>query len=274
MANITIRSQVVTFSELAPWRELYLAQLREAQEPLLETLLSAATAYVIHTRDASVGYALVHPEKGLFEYYMDRSQWAFSTEIFGKFIREHQITKALVKSFDDVFMAAALDHQTSVTSLGMLVRDYIPRELPQIPELAFSCRLAKASDLAKIQSVDQDVFTNPERLKAAVEHGWVWLYQASSEAGALVGFGLIKPLRPGTPDVDVGIAIDRPYRNKGFALYVMQDLMTRSIALGYRPIAGCALDNLPSRRMGQRIGMAPRYRLVSMTFAPLAKGQP
>lgn len=267
MANITITSNPVPFTDIVTWRELYLTQLREAQEPLLETLVPEATAYVIHTREAPVGYALVHPDKGIFEYYVDRSQWVFSTEIFGKFLRERQITKGLVKSFDDVFMAAALDHQTSVKSLGMLVRDYIPRPLPKIDALAFVCTLAQPRDLSRIRAVDQDVFTHPERLAAAIDAGSIWLYEAGL-SNALVGFGLIKPIRHGSTEVDVGIAIDRPYRNKGFALYVMQDLLTRSIASGYRPVAGCALDNLASRRMGQRIGMAPRYRLVSMTFEP------
>lgn len=270
MANITIKSHRVSLTEVTPWRELYLAQLREAQEPLLETLVPSATAYVIYTRDAPVGHALVHPEKGVFEFYVDRSQWAFATEIFGKFLQECGVTRALVKTFDDVFMAAALDHQTSVTSLGMLVRDYIPRSLPTIDALAFACRLAQSADLGRIKGVDQHVFTDPARLNAAVERGYIWLYEATALSNALIGFGLIKPIRPGSTDVDVGIAIDRPYRNKGFALYVMQDLMTRSIASGFRPIAGCALDNLPSRRMGQRIGMAPRYRLVSMKFDELS----
>jgi RimJ/RimL family protein N-acetyltransferase len=271
MANITITTSPISFSDLAPWRELYFAQLREAQEPLLETLVATATAYLIHTREATVGYALVHPEKGVFEYYLDRSQWAFSTEIFGKFLRQHQLTKGLVKSFDDVFMAVALDHQTSVISLGMLVRDYIPRALPKLEGLAFTCTLAQSSDSSRLASVDQDVFTNPERLAFAIEKGFIWLYEAPALSNALIGFGLIKPIRPGSTDADVGIAIDRSYRNKGFALYVMQDLMNRCIASGYRPIAGCALDNLPSRRMGQRIGMAPRHRLVSVTFAPAAR---
>lgn len=232
----------------------------------METLLADATAYLISTRGGVVGYALVHAEKGLFEYHMDRSQWAFSTEIFGKFIREHNITKALVKSFDDVFMAAALDHQTSATVIGMLVRDYVPRTLPQIESLAFTRRLASLEDLELVSGVDQDVFVDPARLRGAVSNGFVWLYERSEPSPVVLGFGLIKPLRPMSRDVDVGIALDRKYRNKGYALYVMQDLMNQSIAMGYRPIAGCAIDNLPSRCMGQRIGMAPRYRLVSMTL--------
>lgn len=268
MANITITSQLVPLNEIATLRDAHLAGLREAQEPLLETLLADATAYLIRTRDGVVGYGLVHPDKGLFEYHMDRSQWAFSTEIFGKFIREHHITKALVKSFDDVFMAAALDHQTSTTSIGMLVRDYIPRPLPLIEALAYTRRLATTDDLELVRSVDQDVFVHPTRLQSAVNNGFVWLYETPEPSRAVLGFGLIKPLRPQSRDVDVGIALDSKYRNKGYALYVMQDLMNQSIAMGYRPIAGCAIDNVPSRRMGQRIGMAPRYRLVSMTLSP------
>lgn len=265
MSNITITSTPIPITELDNWRALHFAQLREAQDPLLQTLLPEATGWLIQTRESTVGYALVHPDKGIFEYYLDRSQWAFSTEIFGKFLRQRAVTKALVQSFDDVFMAAALDHQVSVTSVGMLVRDYVPRPLPQIEGFEFTCACAGVDDLARIRNVDQDVFTHPERLTSAVEKGFVWLYEAKG-SNALIGFGLIKPLRSDSVDADVGIAIDRPYRNKGFALYVMQDLVNRSVAAGYRPIAGCALGNLPSRRMGQRIGLAPRYRLVSMTF--------
>lgn len=266
MANITITSTPVAISQLEPWRERYFSELREAQEPLLETLVAASSAYLVQTRDAAIGYALVHPDRGIFEYYLDRSEWAFSTEIFGKLLRQRDITRGLVKSFDDLFMAAAMDHQCGVTSLGMLVRDYVPRPLPPIESLAVSCTLATRADQELIDAVDQDVFSDPQRLADAVENGYVWLYRADVKCKTVVGFGLIKPVRAGALDVDVGIAIDRPFRNKGFALYVMQDLMSRSIAAGYRPIAGCALDNLASRRMGQRIGMAPRYRLLCVNF--------
>src|SRR5690606_3455530 len=107
MSNVTITSTQISITELSHWRALYFAQLREAQDPLLETLVADATGWLIHTRESTVGYALVHPDKGIFEYYMDRSQWAFSTEIFGKFIRQRAVSKALVQSFDDVFFAAA-----------------------------------------------------------------------------------------------------------------------------------------------------------------------
>lgn len=265
MANISVKSQIVPLSEVEPLREVYFAQLRESQEPLLETLVPQATAYTLSTRVGRIGYALVHAEKGIFEYYVDRTQWAFSTEIFGKFIRERSIKRALIKSYDDLFMAAGLDHQTSVTSIGMLVRDYVPRELPQLPHIKFTCRRAEVEDLPRVQAVDQQVFTHRERLRLAATHGWLWLYE-DVNASRLIGFGLIKPLRRDSKDADVGIAVDKPFRNKGFALYMLQDLMNRSVAEGLRPIAGCAMDNLASRRMGQRIGMSPRYRLVSMTL--------
>jgi GNAT superfamily N-acetyltransferase len=252
-------------AELAPLRSAYLDSLIAAQELLLEVMRARAVHYRIVHREETCGYFSVHGEQTLIEFYLGRPYWVFGETVFKQILQRMPVRRALVQSFDHLLLSSCIAHQTDVRSLGVLVRDYVPRALPELPALQrFDARTATRVDLPRVCAVEQPVFTDHARLAALVEQGHVVLFEREH---ALIGFGIMQPVVAGRPDVDVGIALDPAFRNTGYALYLFRHMVEHCLAQGLLPIAGCAEENRPSRNMGERIGMVPRYRLLELTFA-------
>lgn len=193
----------------------------------------------------------------------------FGEVILAQILTRTPVRRALVKSFDALFLSSAVAHQVAVRSRGLLVRDYIERALPGMPEVRFEARVAELGDLDRIVRVEQHVFTHPERLRKVIEERHMVLFEHGE---ALIGFGIIQPVIAGQPAVDLGIAVDAPFRNTGYAIYLFRHLVQHCFAHGLRPIAGCAEDNRASRSMGERVGMVARHRLLELSFAEHAQG--
>jgi GNAT superfamily N-acetyltransferase len=260
--NITIHFEQQPLAELEPSRVEYLDGLSEPQELMLEVTVPSCTGHGIFSGHERIGHLLVNPENELIEFHLQRPFWVFGQSVVRQSIARLGVNRALVKTFDTLFLSSAIEYQRSVRTLGLLVRDYVPRTLPEIEHLRYSARDATLQDLDAIFAIDQDVFTVRERLRLIVEQGWMRLF----ERNGLIGFAIRRLIRPQSSDVDVGIAVDRPYRNKGYAIYMMHDMVRHCIELGLNPVAGCAVNNLASRRMGERVGMVARHRLLELSF--------
>lgn len=251
--------------ELTELRSLYLDGLLKAQEQFLELFIHSDEAeyFLIESKGAQVGYFITHQSTTLIEYFVKDEFLAFSHTLLIQIVQRHSLERALIKSFDHMFLACAMDLQTKVHSRGILVRDFIERQLPSIPSIQYTQRSATEADLTRIQAVDQPVFTHPERLLHAIRANCIRLFERED---SLIGFGLIRPIIAGRPDVDIGIAVDTPFRNKGYAVYMLRDLIHHCLENQLNPVSGCALENVPSIRMGLRVGFLSRYRLLELEF--------
>lgn len=256
-------TRLPSLADLTPLRERYLSQLAKAQDALLEVLVADAVYFRIDGAQEPLGYFIVHGGDKLVEFYLTPSGEPFALEIFPQIVEEQAIASALVKSFDALFLGCALDLNTRVEVRGFLGREYVRRELPALNGAAYTQRTAELRDLLRIRAVKQEVFTHPERLREAVERGQVRLFELD---GALLGFGIIRPVVPGRPDVEIGLSVDVPYRQHGYAMHMLQDMVEHCRSLGLNPIAGCSAQNQGSWRAGLRVGYLPRHRLLEVRF--------
>lgn len=245
-------------------RREYLDELGQAQEPLLEVLVPGAECRWIRARNGETcGYAIVHESRLLIEFYLFRPYWVFGETVLAQVVRQLDLGKAWIKSFDSLLLSSALRLQRGIETLGLLVRDYVPRPLPGRGRPEYATRVGEPSDLDRLLAVDQDVFSSPERLSMALDRRWIRVFE---RADALIGFGLLRPVVPGRPDVDVGIAVDRPFRGKGYATHAFADLVRECLREGKNPVCGCSNDNRASRHLGERVGMVSRHRLLAVRF--------
>lgn len=261
--NVRPTFQRVEFSAISELRERYLEGLLKGQAALLEVLVPHGEHYVIVVRGETAGYFIVHEGSVLIEYFALDEYLAYTHEFLRAFIVQKRIRGALVKSFDHMFLACAMDAQVRVHVKGVLVRDYIPRSLPEIASIRYTQRMAVEEDLPRVRAVDQPIFTHPERLLAVIRAGCMRLFEQEEK---LVGFGIVRPVIPGRPEVELGIAVDRPFRNKGHAIYMLRDMAEYCAANGLVAIAGCSAENSASIKMGLRVGFVSLYRLFELTF--------
>lgn len=260
--SVRLLIQQARLEDLADMRAAYLNGLLEAQEALLEVQIPSAAAYSLVVRGRRAGYALIARDT-LLEFWIAPEFLPQSHLIFRKLVAEKAIVRALVKSFDHLLMACAMDIQVETKVLGILVRELVKRDLPQLPGVRFTQRGAVETDAPRLLAVDGNVFNHPERMAAAIRAERVRVFE---QGDRLVGFGMLKPVLPGRPHVDIGLVIDKPFRLRGYAAYALRDLADYCLAQGLEPISGCSADNLASINLGLRVGFVSRYRLLELSF--------
>lgn len=254
---------IATLDEIADLRARHLDTLLEAQELLLEVWIAESRAFLVVAHGAKCGYFIVHPARGLLEFHLEQPYWIFADAVLRGIVERGLAQRAWVKSFDHLFLSASLGLQPEVRVAGLLVRDYQPRPLPALDRIRFTARPATFADMPRIERLDQEVFTDHERLRRLVADERMTLFENDE---GLVGFGILQPVIPGRPDVDIGLAVAGKFRRRGYAVYIFRWLVEHCLERGLRPIAGCAAENTPSRTMGERIGMSARYRLLELAY--------
>lgn len=250
-------------SELDVLRDAYLSELPYCQDALLESFVSRATFHQISQRDEVLGYVALLEGRSLVEFHVLHRWSHLGFSLFRATCSALKPRDAIVKTFDAQLLSYSLDLSRRVEVMGMLVREFVPEPLPSIARISYQMRPANACDLPRVLAVDQQVFTVPERLAQVIARGEMLLFERDPH---LIGFGLVRPIIDGRPDREVGIAVDAPFRNKGYAPYILRDLAQYCLDHGYRPASGAAIDNEASIRIGQRIGFRALHRLVKIHF--------
>lgn len=255
--------RVSELTEIQLLRTEYLDQLEHAQEASLEVLVPGSDYFVICVDEVRCGYFIVHGEDTLIEFYLWAPYWVYAQGIFEQLLAETPVKRALVKSFDHLLFSSCIAKHTALRVTGLLVRDLVLRDLPERGDFKFSWRVAAERDLPAILAIDQQVFRHPERLNAVIRAGYMQLFESE---GALIGFGITRPIIPGRKHVELGIAVDKPWRLKGYSMYIFRSIIDNCLAQGLMPVAGLSPDNLASRSMGERAGMISRHRLLEISF--------
>jgi GNAT superfamily N-acetyltransferase len=261
--DLRVTFRKVPGSELGAWRTRYLDSLESSQELFLEVMVADSQAYLVEARGEAIGYVIAHRDEKIIEFFLAPAQWVFGQTVLRQFATETGIERAWIKSFDHLFFSSAIDDQRSVRTIGLLSRDYLRRSLPDDPAARLTRVLATLPDFERVRAIEQDVFVHPERLRGVIAHGHMSLFCQGEQ---LVGFGIYRAVISGRPAVDLGIAIDRPYRNHGYGVHMLQQMMDHCVELGLVPVGGCALDNPASRAMAERTGLVARYRLLELTL--------
>jgi GNAT superfamily N-acetyltransferase len=85
--------------------------------------------------------------------------------------------------------------------------------------------------------------------------------------GAPIGKGGIA-FHYNRPYADVYMSIDEPYRRRGFAKYLVQELKRESYKMGAIPAARCSPENTASFRTLQGAGFVPFAHILIGSFGP------
>ncbi len=261
--NVLVELEKCSREAVAGLREEYLDGLAFSQDAFLEAQVGVAQFVLIRYKARVIGYCAVSEEHTLLEYHLSEQAIYLAQSIYPKLIAQLAIQRAVVKSFDYLALSNALDLGRRTTVLGMLVRKYVRQNLVRLPHIAYDVRIAEAADTEAVLAVEQDVFSDPTRIAAVILQQQMLLFQRDK---TLIGFGILRPVRPNRADIEVGIAVDRPFRNKGYAAYMLVDLVEHCVSLGGNPVSGCSIGNVASIRLGQRIGLCARHRLLEIEF--------
>lgn len=91
-----------------------------------------------------------------------------------------------------------------------------------------------------------------------IEWGVGWLLL---DGETIVGVGAIfEDFNP--PFAELGMMVPRPFRNRGYGTYILQELKTECYRRGLIPTSRCDDRNLASRRAHLKAGFLPSGRLL------------
>lgn len=240
----------------------YINHLLLAQEYYLEILINASSFYEIHVDSRLAGYFVLSSNNILLEYSVLPEWVNRMDEFFGYILKEFKIKKALCKTFDTELLFCCLAFQKKSSTAGYLFREYAEKSSNISPQ-DLTVRRATLEDEAQIIAVNEEVFDHPEEVGQYIRAQQIFLFEKD---GSLVGFGIFSPVFQGRNDYDIGMLITPAYRNQGYGTFIIHYLVNFCRQNGWNANAGCAAENIASRKCLEKAGFVTRHRLLKFLF--------
>lgn len=265
IASPPSRMQLLRLQEtlaIPQWlRQEYLQSLTESQELYLESLVTRARKALFVEGARIVGYAAFH-DGTLVEFFLRDEEPVALEEAFAQLVSAFRITHALCKTFDVQLLGAAASIPARIVTTGLLFRRLSLSNARVDRDVV--ARLVTERDVETVLSIHDDFFDGQAEVADYVSDRGLYLFE--THAGEPLGCGVMKRIVPSEPFVDVGMMVARPHRGHGLGTQIVAHVTRLALNAGYRPVCGCAVENIASRRSLERAGFRSIHRLVTFTY--------
>ena len=254
-----------TYDSLMPWRDLYFDSLSHSQDMYSESMISwmsGATSYLIDKNNASIGYFILNNSNELMEFFIQDDQLTEKENLFMTIIEQFGIKSVYCKSFDLVLLSYCLTYSRSNKLVGYLFEYSHALQYVSI-DSKLSVRLATLDDVSFLNSFDNEILEEGEEITPYVKNNSVYMFMSGEE---LIGCGYLFNVIPGRKYYDVGMWVNKPYRGKGYASQIISYLTKYCLENDFVPTAGCATNNIASRRTLEKCGFISRLCLINFEF--------
>lgn len=250
-------TSLTSLADMAPLRAARFESLTALPELYVELSVRRSAVYAIE-KEGVVGYVTAL-DSTLTELFLIPEHRTRADAILDAAIEALDLKHAWACTFDPLALVACTSASRPYKVLGLSFRTLNPVALPT-PEPVPEERLATPADVDRVRAANHpEVFDDPADIPAWLENGWVTLFELSGE---VAGFGLCTPAGPDTLACDIGIRVCPPHQRRGLGAWIVQRMAARAQGLGLVPTAGCAIENLVSRRTLERAGFVADHRLL------------
>ncbi len=238
----------VPLEEVLPLRELY---RREMNCQIVHDSLPErgfGNVFLIRADDRVAGYGFVmgyrgEPKDLVQEFYVLPALRGAALPMFRRLIEASRARRIETQTNDVLLTLMLYDCATEITSDRIVFHDALTTNLA-VPGANF--RAITAADKAKI-------------FEHKVEPVGEWLIEHD---GAIVATGGVA-LHYNLPYGDIYMEVDEPFRRRGYASYLIQELKRACYEMGRIPAARCDASNAASRASLQKAGLLPCARILS-----------
>lgn len=241
-------------------RILHLKSLPYSQELYLENLVPDAASYEIFDDTKLIGYALVSSEKTIIEFHIDSDANGLADEAMNQLVSVSKSTKALCKSFDDLFVTACSNLNWRSEPGGCLYRRFekASNTLSNIQH-----ETATTEDINTILEMHDGFFDGTSEILTYFEpNALLFKYHLQNE---LVGCGIIKQINAGFDFYDIGYVVKKSHRQKGIATHIAVHLKEYCLAKKWTPVAGCNISNIASQRTLKNAGFISEHTILNFS---------
>jgi GNAT superfamily N-acetyltransferase len=245
-------------------RELYFRSLPEPQVHYLEQRVAAARAFhVLDPAGAVTGYAAIH-DGSVVEFFALEALLPSLGEVFYAASARGGATSAVVKSYDALALVAATARPGRVAAVGVNCTTWSEERFD--PPQGFTPRAGNASDADFLRAIGPGLFETPDEIPRHLDAGEITVYELD---GKPAGCGVLTPVRDGADVFDIGVGVLPLWRRKGLGEHIVRHLKMRCLReLHVRPVCGCAVENIASRRTLEKAGFLTRHRLLEIRWEP------
>ncbi|MCL2434794.1 MAG: GNAT family N-acetyltransferase [Lentimicrobiaceae bacterium] len=255
---MTLKYKTVKHKTIKSYRKLYLENLPELQELFIEWIVEKSNFYTINNAGKAIGYFIVSKQNSLVEFFVDTQYINEAAGIFENIYSKFNIENVLCKSFDALLLKCCCNGKMKYKVVGHLFRDYIDTAPQDITEFT-KIELADESDYDDFVKHDNELYETKEDLRFFLKNRYALKYYIEDK---LIGCGFLIKVNEFYNHCDIGMWVDTPYRNKGYATKIISDLKQRCIKDGVTVTCGCAADNIASRKVLEKNGFRTKHDLL------------
>lgn len=251
-----------SLDQISSMRNAYMDQLIEPQGLYLERRIQHGHPIIISEHKKPVGYAILGTNKRLLEFYVKPEFHQAMNSLLLQTCRRFDIATVLCQSYDCALMACCLDEGTGVEVLRYSFRDHQALS-GRFDSPWKEVQPAMPKDADKVKAIVSGLFDHSAEVDRAIENKMLLTYTIN---GSLLGCGLFQLVIHDRTDYHIGALVHPAHRRKGIGAAILCHLIDHVQSLGGRPIAGCAVENIGSKRTLERAGFVALYRLLSFSF--------
>lgn len=231
------------------------------QELYNEILVKYTKPVVFIDNGKEVGYGLINDEGVLYEFYLIPSHVPEVEYILTRLLKEYSIHKIVCQSFDHLIFSQCIIRMKSRKMIGYNFRERIESKQP-VDHFDLKMRKATMDDHDIILNNREEIFDDSEvgDIPYYINKGAIFMFE--DDKGVFHGYGLMNRTLPDRNWYDVGMLVHPDHRGKGVATFIIDRLADQVTMMGGVPNAGCAFDNIGSKKTLERAGFITRYVMV------------
>lgn len=265
MVNVII-VRPCTIDEIQHLVKEYLAALSAPFDSFLEEHIVSSAFYLLQDGSEDVGYAAIHNNELLTQFYIRRAYQKHAQRLFLEAIERHSVKRLFVPTSDELLLSLAIDQDYKINKQAFFFQD----SQVNVPFGGLGAgeqfRPAAAGDLAAVQQVCGDFLSDYGHL---IERGELFVYCRDTD---LLGIGLIEKSKMFEGLGSIGMFTNEAYRNQGVGRTIIIQMRQWCGEHGISPICGCWYYNEASKRTLESGGMVTKTRLLNIEVTKPGNG--
>lgn len=248
-------------NEIELLRTEYLNSLPEFQEAYMEILVEKSGYFKLCNDGLLIGYVIKTDDNILVEFYLMEKFIPKCADYFKIAVERLNIAKVYCKSFDYLLLNCCMMHSYSYKLIGTLFRDYI--ETDKFPSNDLLISVAEESDYEFLLQQEDGLYETPEELELYVKGRNILMFKKN---GQLLGCGYLIKIHCKWDYYDIGMWVNPDFRKQGIATKIIFYLKEHCLKNNWRPICGCAIDNIASQKTLEKNGFISKHKLIEFVI--------
>ena len=206
--------------------------------------IANATNYLIAIQDNTIGYCCIDAENTLLQIYVEPKYRKQIRDVISKLINSKLITSASLSSIEPIAFNTCISLSKKTTDNTYCFQYIASKNLEQKADLKQASKkdikIIKTFLLNQIGFADTIGYTESLIQRKAIYY--------IIEGDIIIATGEYR-LSPSQPNiVDLGVIVNKNYRQKGVATTILKTLAERALKDNKTPICSTTLDNIASKK--------------------------